>query len=103
MVARLASTLLAGTALSGCAGNPSAGVYPTPAAASPGARVVPGPPASMTAPAAGALAVVPVHVTYVLRALMPSLDSLFPARDSLTAARCANAAGLVCHQYVHGR
>lgn len=45
----------------------------------------------------------PVRVTYVLRALRPSLDSLFPARDSLSAARCATAKGLVCHQYVYRR
>lgn len=67
------------------------------------------PPAGAPGPAPTAtgitpeLAVVPVRVTYVLRALVPSLDSLFPARDSLTAARCANAVGLVCHQYVYRR
>jgi hypothetical protein len=61
-------------------------------------------PAPSAAPAGGSeLAVVPVKVTYVLRALVPSLDSLFPARDSLTAALCANAGGLVCHQYVYRR
>ncbi|AMW04731.1 DUF4403 family protein [Gemmatimonas phototrophica] len=49
------------------------------------------------------LAIVPVQVTYVLRALRPTLDSIFPVRDSLSAARCANAAGLVCHQYVYRR
>jgi hypothetical protein len=51
----------------------------------------------------GAQAVVPVRVTYVLRALRPSLDSLFPARDSLSAAQCATVKGLVCHQYVYRR
>ncbi|HEY0929977.1 MAG TPA: DUF4403 family protein, partial [Gemmatimonas sp.] len=51
----------------------------------------------------GALAVIPVRVTYVLSALRPALDSLFPVRDSLSEARCANAAGLVCHQYVYRR
>lgn len=50
-----------------------------------------------------ALAVVPVHVTYVLRALRPSLDSLFPARDSLSQSSCSAARGLVCHQYVYRR
>lgn len=69
--------------------EPAAGAQPVPSAASAGS--------------ASALAVVPVRVTYVLRALVPSLDSLFPARDSLTAARCANAVGLVCHQYVYRR
>jgi hypothetical protein len=44
-----------------------------------------------------------VRVTYVLRALRPALDSLFPVRDSLTASRCASAAGMVCHQYVYRR
>ncbi|HYW32251.1 MAG TPA: DUF4403 family protein [Gemmatimonas sp.] len=48
-------------------------------------------------------AVVPVHITYVLQALRPSLDSLFPTRDSLTRAECAAGAGLVCHQYVYAR
>ncbi len=58
----------------------------------------------MNAPPVGvaAMAVVPVRVTYVLSALTPSLDSLFPVSDSLSAARCA-AIGLVCHQYVYRR
>ncbi|WP_373071218.1 DUF4403 family protein [Gemmatimonas sp.] len=51
---------------------------------------------------AAEMAVVPVRVTYVLSALTPSLDSLFPVSDSLSAARCA-AIGLVCHQYVYRR
>ncbi len=55
------------------------------------------------ATAGAGLAIVPVHVTYVLRALRPSLDSLFPARDSLDRAACEVAAGLVCHQYVYRR
>jgi hypothetical protein len=78
-----------------CSRNPAAAPDPTPVVA----------PAPNTTPvsAGGTLAVVPVRVTYVLRALVPSLDSLFPERDSLTAARCANAAGLVCHQYVYRR
>jgi len=49
------------------------------------------------------LAVVPVQVTYVLSALRPSLDSLFPARDSLDRSACTVAVGLVCHQYVYRR
>jgi len=49
------------------------------------------------------LAVIPVRVTYVLRALRPSLDSLFAARDSLNTPQCANAGGLFCHQYVYQR
>ncbi len=49
------------------------------------------------------LAVVPVHVTYVLRSLRPSLDSLFPARDSLSQSACNTARGLICHQYVYRR
>lgn len=98
-----------------CSKNPSAAPVPTPAAvpttaspsatpptasrgASPAASGAVSPPAS---PAA--LAVIPVRVTYVLSALRPSLDSLFPERDSLSEARCANAAGLVCHQYVYRR
>ncbi len=48
------------------------------------------------------MAMVPVRVTYVLSALTPSLDSLFPVSDSLSSARCA-AIGLVCHQYVYRR
>ena len=56
----------------------------------------------MAAPPTGDVAVVPVRVTFVLRTLTPSLDSLFPVSDSLSAARCA-AIGLVCHQYVYRR
>lgn len=48
-------------------------------------------------------AVIPVQVTYVLRAMRPALDSLFPVRDSLPAARCEVAGGAVCHQYVYRR
>lgn len=60
-------------------------------------------PAAVAPAGAGTLAVVPVHVTYVLRSLLPSLDSLFPLRDSLARAACVTAAGLVCHQYVYQR
>ncbi len=49
------------------------------------------------------LAVIPVQVTYVLRALVPSLDSVFPVRDSLADAACASMGRLVCHQYVYQR
>lgn len=49
------------------------------------------------------LAVVPVHVTYVLRSLRPSLDVLFPTRDSLAQNACNTARGLICHQYVYRR
>ncbi len=49
------------------------------------------------------LAVIPVQVTYVLKALVPALDSLFPARDSLATAACRNVARLVCHQYGYQR
>ncbi len=100
MAARVLLTLLATVA---CAGNPSPSPGVTPGAAPPSAAAaVAGAPVP-TATSSAALAVIPVQVTYVLRALRPSLDSLFPARDSLSAARCANAAGLVCHQYVYRR
>ncbi|MDZ7630362.1 MAG: DUF4403 family protein [Gemmatimonadaceae bacterium] len=54
------------------------------------------------APAAE-LAVIPVQVTYVLRALTPALDSVFPVRDSLADAACRSVGRLVCHQYVYQR
>ncbi|WP_396221543.1 hypothetical protein, partial [Gemmatimonas sp.] len=61
-----------------CARNTTSTANPTPA------------PATGTAPVvAGDLAIIPVRVTYVLRTLAPSLDSLFPVSDSLGAARCA--------------
>jgi hypothetical protein len=88
----VAATLL----VAACAGNPSPGTNPTPVA--PPVATVPA-----ALPSGGAVAIIPVKVTYVLRALRPSLDSLFPVRDSLTAARCASAGGLVCHQYVYRR
>jgi hypothetical protein len=49
------------------------------------------------------LAVIPVQVTYVLRQLIPVMDSLFPLRDSLAQAACKNVASLVCHQYGYQR
>jgi hypothetical protein len=79
-----------------CAGNPAPAANPTPVAPQPG--TVPTP-----LPSGGNIAVIPVKVTYVWRVLRASLDSLFPVRDSLTAARCASAAGMVCHQYVYRR
>lgn len=48
----------------------------------------------------GAVAVIPVQVTYVLRSLRPALDSLFPMRDSLGQSQCNI---LVCRQYVYRR
>jgi len=93
--------------LAACSSNPSPSTNPIPGQAPVAGGAAPAPgtvPGTATGAAASAsLAVVPVRVTYVLRALVQSLDSLFPARDSLTAARCANAVGLVCHQYVYRR
>jgi len=68
------------------------------AAPSGGAPIVPRP-----AQPLAELAVIPVQVTYVLRALTPSLDSAFPVRDSLADAACATMGRLVCHQYVYQR
>ena len=84
---RLATAFGAG----GCVGNTVPHSNPTPV--------------QVTQPpvAEAGLAVVPVHVTYVLRSLRPSLDSLFPARDSLDQAACNTVGGLVCHQYVYRR
>jgi hypothetical protein len=81
--------------LAGCSSNPAPETAAAPPVSVPTAPVV-----NVANPA---IAVVPVRVTFVLRALVPSLDSLFPSRDSLAAARCANAVGLVCHQYVYRR
>ena len=75
----------------GCAKNSGAGANPTPL------------PAAQPPIALSGLAVVPVHVTYVLRSLRPSLDSLFPVRDSLDQAACTVVGGMVCHQYVYRR
>lgn len=94
---------LAVAGLLACSGNPSPTVTPQPGASAAGVPAAPVKQPAAAATADNALAVVPVKVTYVLRALVPALDSLFPARDSLTASRCANAAGLVCHQYVYRR
>ena len=94
--------------LAGCAGR-SATVLSAPTPGAPSlvvpVSVVPAsatPVLSIPPTGAAEMAVVPVRVTYVLRALAPSLDSLFPVSDSLSAARCA-AIGLVCHQYVYRR
>jgi hypothetical protein len=94
-IARGGLPLLA-LSVAACAGNPSAAPNPAPLLPSPGTVVAP-------SPGSGAFAVIPVRVTYLLRALRPSLDSLFPERDSLSARRCETAAGLVCHQYVYRR
>lgn len=81
--------------LAGCAGRSTdVSTVPAPVSAAPVLSAAPVGVADM--------AVVPVRVTYVLSALTPSLDSLFPVSDSLSAARCA-AIGLVCHQYVYRR
>ncbi len=74
-----------------CAQNTTPPSNPTPATVAP------------TGAATNGLAVVPVQVTYVLRSLRPTLDSLFPVRDSLDQAACSAVAGLVCHQYVYRR
>ena len=95
---RRGALLAVGIFLAACSGAPAPAPSPMPAAVSSGSAGI-----APTAVPAAPLAVVPVKVTYVLRAMVPSLDSLFPVRDSLTAARCANAAGLVCHQYVYRR
>ncbi len=87
----------------GCAVRPSK--VPSGPTPSEPTSVLPTPASSIvsTVPVGAAeMAVVPVRVTYVLSALTPSLDSLFPVSDSLSAARCA-AIGLVCHQYVYRR
>jgi hypothetical protein len=67
--------------------------------------VVSAPRAALASPAqlAGDLAVVPVQVTYVLRSLTPTLDSVFPRRDSLDQAACLKLRGMLCHQYVYER
>lgn len=88
--------------LAACSGNPQPQLNPAPGGEQAGA-VVAVPPTVPTAGSSAPLAVMPVRVTYVLRALTPSLDSLFPARDSLATALCQNAAGLVCHQYGYRR
>ncbi len=92
-------------ALLGCAGSAPATTAPLPAPVATAVK----PTVSATQIVAKAtqpqaeLAVIPVQVTYVLRALTPSLDSLFPVRDSLADAACKSVARLVCHQYVYTR
>ncbi|MDQ8158462.1 MAG: DUF4403 family protein [Gemmatimonadota bacterium] len=100
---------LAVAVLAACTTNTAPVTNPTPVSVSaPVSAPTPAPapatvPVGVAAPAPlGDLAVIPVRVTYVLRALVPSLDSIFPASDSLSAARCA-AIGLVCHQYTYRR
>jgi Domain of unknown function (DUF4403) len=92
--------------LAGCAGSTPAtpALAPTPVASnSPTAAPRPTPVISAPVQPPVELAVIPVQVTYVLRALTPVLDSLFPVRDSLAAAACKSVARLVCHQYVYQR
>ena len=60
-------------------------------------------PVAVPVDAPNTMAVIPVRITYVLRALRPSLDSLFPPRDSLNSPRCNAVGGLFCHQYVYRR
>ena len=95
-------SVIAGVALAllaGCGGSRPA--VPTPAPTPVAVATPPGMASSPTPQAA--LAVIPVAVTYALRALTPVLDSLFPARDSLAQAACQNVARLVCHQYGYER
>jgi Domain of unknown function (DUF4403) len=94
-MARAATVLV----LAGCAGSSPA--IPTPAPTPVAVSATPGAPRVVTPQAA--LAVIPVQVTYSLKALVPVLDSLFPARDSLAQAACRNVARLVCHQYGYQR
>ena len=98
-VRELVNTCVAATLLAACAGSAPAvtAPAPTPVAVS----TPPGTPRIATPQAA--LAVIPVQVTYLLKALTPVLDSLFPARDSLAQAACQNVARLVCHQYGYQR
>jgi hypothetical protein len=84
----------------GCGGSAPATISPVPASVATPGRV-PAPATADQQPLP--LAVIPVQVTYVLRTLIPVLDSLFPARDSLAQAACKNVARLVCHQYGYAR
>lgn len=79
------------------------GARTAPPAQAPGTNSQVGSPVETGVGSSAGLAVVPVHVTYVLRSLRPSLDSLFPARDSLPQSACNTARGLICHQYVYRR
>jgi len=85
--------------LHGCGGSSPATLAPRPV--SPSVLTASAMNRSLMAPAE--LAVIPVQVTYVLKSLAPSLDSLFPVRDSLAEASCVSVARLVCHQYVYQR
>lgn len=76
-----------------CAKNTPVVENPTPVVAPP----------SVAAGSSTGMAVIPVHVTYVLRALRPALDSVFPVRDSLNSPQCIAVGGLFCHQYVYRR
>jgi hypothetical protein len=102
-----AIAVLAMLLLSACGGSAPATPAPAPApVAVAGARPVTAPSVVAMAdapPQPAPLAVIPVQVTYVLRALTPVLDSLFPARDSLAQAACKSMASLACHQYGYVR
>jgi len=87
--------------LPGCGGKIPASVAPTPALLA--SSVPPSSGTDRSAQPPAELAVIPVQVTYVLKSLAPTLDSLFPLRDSLAEASCGSVARLVCHQYVYQR
>lgn len=102
--AAFASTAVLG--LLACTGSAPATVAPAPtpvAMPTPAATITGVPVVARPAQAPAELAVIPVQVTYLLRALTPSLDSIFPVRDSLADAACASMGRLVCHQYVYQR
>ena len=85
--------------LDGCGGSSSTAVALTPL----GLSSLPASAVNHSLQAPTELAVIPVQVTYVLKSLAPSLDSLFPVRDSLAEASCVSVARLLCHQYVYQR
>jgi hypothetical protein len=107
--ARLCSLALMLLAFANCARPATTPSNPTPAPLGPVTGTAPLAHATSAAanaptdPVALESAVIPVNVTYVLRALRPALDSLFPMRDSLTARKCEAVVGLVCHRYVYRR
>lgn len=90
--------------LPGCVGTGPA-TFPSSPTLAPVALVAPAtrPGTAALQPARGELAVIPVQVTYVLRALRPVLDSLFQPRDSLVEETCQSVVRFVCHQYVYQR
>lgn len=86
---KLRAVLGAAMVVSACAKNTPVDDSPTPV--------------SQPSDAVSTLAVIPVKITYVLRSLRPSLDSVFPPFDSLNAPQCYAVGGLFCHQYVYRR